>query len=401
MPGFNANFRNSGSPTQILSDDGDARGIANPYPIFPPPPQPILMIDCGQSVTDSISTASQRSQFRTSNPISNQGYYARVFNIVIEPPEAEGSELVTFTVTAGFDIFIALVRDSEHQYYSSDGSGVLTVTVDSSNSGPFILEVTTLSPGETGSFTVTQTCKGTVLHWSFEGDLVDDNLGQSLSGLSVLFTPGLIGDGVESNTSASFSQMVLDLPTPNPLQDYSSGDSFSQAFWVKFSDAGVGFPSFLAQLNMDGVDGHAYEVDFLVGGDLAGPGLANPGAILAQDPSLAGPRPISYTIPVTFVTGTWYFIVLTYDGTLHKLGVSINNAAYVYSTSAFTLPDGTWNHVNIQWGGGGAFPINGPNGIIDEYLITTDYGLDVGDINYLFNAGAGVAWPYSIPTPGA
>lgn len=392
--GYNANFRNSGQPNQTLVFGGGFQGNANPLPVVLNPFQAIANIVCGDTLSSTINVQSFSSFFRTSNLFTNQSYKARLFTSQIDTFGGGNKIHLKFVVTtSSFTPFITLFRSQDFRVVSSDGSGVLEADVTVDTEGPFQVEVTTVNPGELGDFTLAMTCYPSSVIYPFEGN-ADDVIGGVNGGIlgPIDFVPGKIGQAMRFPSALGgfgTSQFFVDISSLAPY----SGGGVSHAFWIKLETLDTGWFVVVVLTDFNGNDGHEYQFGMAMGQSFA---LNNPQFFLKQDPSGSATIVASVTVPITWVTGVWHLLVLTYDQVSGAMKASVDGGAYTSGTT-FSLPNGTWNAIENL---GGLYSLLAyPRTVLDEYLLTTGYALTDADIAFIYNSGAGQEAPYRIPTP--
>lgn len=159
MSGYNANFRNAPGDGSTFVGGGNFKGSANP-PFVPPQLVPFMDdLACGTTTReyDLIASTLSTSFFRETTLTGNQRYYARQGNFVID---TAGPVDITVT-TNGFTPYVSLVRSADYRLTEGDGSGVISGTIPSDQTGPFTLEVSSVEPFATGSFDVQISCATT------------------------------------------------------------------------------------------------------------------------------------------------------------------------------------------------------------------------------------------------
>lgn len=158
MSHSNANFRNvAGRGLAELKYNGGRFAVDN----GPRPPQypPFLDLACGVTLQADLTPwqfrANVRSFFRTSSLVTNQNYYARQGHLQLDSP----TDVEISVTSAEFEPYVALVRNSTRAWFSTNG--VIQAEITEDDTGPFVVEVTSVKPLKTGRFTISVRCGST------------------------------------------------------------------------------------------------------------------------------------------------------------------------------------------------------------------------------------------------
>ena len=99
------------------------------------------------------------------------------------------------------------------------------------------------------------------------------------------------------------------------------------------------------------------------------------------------------TLPWAPGVGAWTFLAVTYDQAAGAFALSVNDGAQTASGSGFTMAAFPYGYVVIEMNVGDA-----ELGMsFDEFGHWGDKILTDAQISYLYNSGAGRAWPFTLP----
>lgn len=391
MPGFNANFRNTGAQA-LNSFNGAANFVGNGNPIqLHPFVEPVINLHCGDDVMSELTPQSEHPFERGENLVDSLRYHARFFNFEIDIPR----HVRISVISTNFTPFISFYRRADVMLKNVGGSVETDVTSDTT--GPWTLEVSSVEPYATGDFEVKVDCSvppNKLIYWSFDlnvfGTFRDNSLNIPLvPGFEGIITvPGVQGNAVQFSDGNATLQSFLQGQPQLPKYDGASG--FSVAFWVNLAlVTGTSNSLELLRLTLNGDDGHQYQLAWEVPPFVTFPPIIfdNAPLRLIKDPNVATNIVAQVPVPITWVVGDWYFVVLLYNGNIQA---SVNAGMLSTSAGSFTLPSGTWDTLNLS-----PLIVAQPAGLfnIDEYLIHTGLVLTQTQINNLYNSGLGVTWP--------
>ena len=173
-------------------------------PNVPPVLEKIFDLECPMDSETGVVISSQSGQsfYRTTDPIFNQRYRARLF---VFQANMAGSYTVTLT-NASFSPFITASRDFATNWQIAGTT--LNFTVAADQTGPITLEVTTQTPQIFGSFDLALTCMSCILgYWKMETfsipldfgfNTTPDSAGSNrlLGNPTATVIPGKIGNGL-------------------------------------------------------------------------------------------------------------------------------------------------------------------------------------------------------------
>lgn len=232
-----------------------------------------------------------------------------------------------------------------------------------------------------------------MMYWTFEqptGPIHDSSIGVSMDIINCPLVAGYIGNAREFNPGGGDDPFVgcqlnadLSHAASPQLGDYAGG-GVTHAFWIKMNAHSGGFPVAIVATTLNGNDGHQYQFDLRIG---LGGVDDNPTFNLIQDPSTLGPTVLSVTVPIAWVLGRWYFVVLVYDQTTGKFKVYINASLQGTSAGVYMLPNGPWVSINM------AGVLLYPTVDLDEYLVHTEKAFTANHVLGLWNCENGVTWP--------
>lgn len=126
----------------------------DPRPVTPDirPLDPVLNIACDETISSAITRNSAQSLYRTSDLVSNLAYSARRFVFHADDP---GVYVVTVSNNS-FSPFLSVVRSGSRHWQTS--GTVLTFNVALEDTGPMVLEVSTVAKRTLGTFDVHLAC---------------------------------------------------------------------------------------------------------------------------------------------------------------------------------------------------------------------------------------------------
>jgi hypothetical protein len=159
MSGYNANYRNSAADKDYRLAFNAGHTNAS-VPVRVPPSVGLNEIACDEIVTDELTTSTFRSLFRFSDIVKCQRYYSVLFSIQLDD---ENPDVLLYVRSAAFEPFVTVWRNTSTRFevdpeQSTQVEKVIPINVTADITGPFILEVSSMNPYETGEFEVELVC---------------------------------------------------------------------------------------------------------------------------------------------------------------------------------------------------------------------------------------------------
>jgi hypothetical protein len=161
MSGYNANYRNSAADKDYRLAFNAGHTNAS-VPVRVPPSVGLNEIECGEIVTDELTTSTFRSLYRFSNIVKCQRYYSVLFEFRIDDVNAD---VMLYVRSAAFEPFVTVWRNASTRFHtdaeqSTQVEKVVPINVTADITGVFILEVSSMNPYATGEFEVELVCDG-------------------------------------------------------------------------------------------------------------------------------------------------------------------------------------------------------------------------------------------------
>jgi hypothetical protein len=162
MAGFNANFRNEATDKDYTMRADPGRQTASGLIVLPPE-RGLNSIDCGEIVEDSLTTSTFKSLFRFMDDlVACQRYYSVLFSFRIDDA-GDVPNATVYVRSSSFAPFVRVWRNATHVFdidaeQSSAGELVIPIQITDDITGPFIIEVTSELPYQTGDFEVELQC---------------------------------------------------------------------------------------------------------------------------------------------------------------------------------------------------------------------------------------------------
>jgi hypothetical protein len=386
-------------PVELLFNPGHfIPGIPNVPPVLEEIFNEICPLDTETNVV--ISSQSGQSFYRTTDPIFNQRFRARLFTF-------QATMVGTYTITLtnnSFFPFITVSRFAGTFWQNAGTSLSFTITID--QVGPMTLEVTTLLPQTFGSFDVALACPaeddgsgctgnvpgggtltGTAAYWKCDeasGNALDAT-GNGLDLVQIISPVGSLSGII--GTSRSFvtpSQPFLFLGPNAPSIDTSLGLTIT--FWVQFN-------AFKSSPNPNTGSSPVWYNAFDSGAGTLFSFELRPilsfGIVIFRF-IVKGEGGASQTISGPSITlNTWYFVSMVYNKTTGKVCIKINDGSAVLS-NPMTF---TGTQTNNQMQSLMTFAAQAPDFRIDEIGIWRRR-LSEGALTKLYNAGVGLGFPF-------
>jgi hypothetical protein len=366
-------------------------------PLVPPVLETIFDLNCpsDDEVGVVISPQSGQSFYRTTDPIFNQRFRARLFTF---QANSAGQYMIMLSNVSGFSPFITASRNFATSWQVAGDTLVFNVAAD--QTGPITVEVTTEFPMTYGEFDIHLQCEmGILVYWNmdetgpgpfFTGpDRVDSVQGIILGVISTSIpsqTPGKLG----SCALFQFHGSNTELLTPQQTEMAWSGEDITIAFWVLFQSQDVQNAEHVVFQYEISDDVPPFLFPTLRGHITV---IYNPflDRLFLQVYNIVGQTFYTLIDPVNI--GQWYFIQIIYDATTGVPSFRIDNGSIVDGVFARPFPVSSSDRglVRIRPTGGLFIP-SGTVYLVDEIGIWMK-GLDITQLDDLWNSGNGVTWP--------
>jgi hypothetical protein len=300
-------------------------------PNVPPVLEEIFSVECNEMVEDVvISAQSGQSFYRTTDPVFNQRYRARLFLFQVDDPG-------TYTIRAMNNTFAPFITVSRSFGVFWQGAGTsLTIDVSVEQTGPMTIEVTTEAAQTFGSFDLEVDCgsivTSTTLYWkldtivggptTFTSPASSGGRDMFVSPPGITLVPGKIGNGL----LASFI-------TSTPGIDFASGH-FTVRLWlfnpVPFQSGDVVFAF------RDPLFGNGFSLR-------CNPSVVLDGTLQFSASGFGGVG--GQTDNVAIPEGVWNHIVAGWDNDVKRVFIQLNNGTRI---SGPQIPINVFNIVNAS-----------------------------------------------------
>jgi len=219
-----------------------------------------------------------------------------------------------------------------------------------------------------------------IADWNFDGTgatLIDVNNGTHNAVIAGTYTDSITGKLVNAYKFSTTYATVTD------TDGVFKAPKFTLSMWFKVPNGGAGaYTLFSSMANRAVNQAAGWVIDM---------GVSGAGVIEWRMGSVDGAvTETVMTLPTTYNDGAWHNLIVSYDGISKRMYMDGNMTG---SEQAAALVYNATNYVYI----GGAI-VNGTpiwlfDGNLDEYAFW-DTNLSMSDINYLWNLGAGRAYPF-------
>lgn len=193
-------------------------------------------------------------------------------------------------------------------------------------------------------------------------------------GIAAKFSNGVqMNDAVNSGGNGGYD-------VSDPEFDYTAGQSFSFWGWFKILSAGI-VPGFYGPY----LTFYCFAFQQLMI-ELANTNFS--GNLHIYDPR--GPNDDYLTVSLN----DWHFFHLFVDGSISRVGYSIDNGAEVLMTNLTSWQTSAGNGFILDCSALGGNPVSA---IWDEIGVVMANKLTSSQVTYLYNSGAGRTWPITLP----
>jgi len=228
-------------------DIGD--GPFDPSPVSPglTPRDLSQALECGDTIVGAqLSSSSPHSLYRTTDLVTNTSYFARFFHIQVDDV---GDYLLALANVHGFTPYVTVHRSGTIQWQGVLDGGEFDFSVTIEQTGPMVVEITTVDRYDQGSFDITLNCPATVEVF------YDEYIGNI--GWLHRFAGDVLGGDNPMITSASY---VYELDIPDPVEWLVTAGSLPPGLLLNSSSGRlegtpttIGDYTFTAKFKKDGV----------------------------------------------------------------------------------------------------------------------------------------------------